>query len=244
VLANLLNNAAKYTPNGGRIQLVAGTEGNELLVRVSDTGMGIPADMLSRVFDMFTQVNRSIGAAQGGLGVGLTLVKRLVELHAGSIHAESAGIGQGSTFVLRLPLALAEVNAVSSPSGRTSEAATLRMLVVDDNVDAAESLAMLLEIEGHAIRLVHDGLAAIDAVREFQPDAVLLDLGLPGLDGFEVATRIRGDVSLRQPCLIALTGWGSDEDRKKALAAGFDHHLVKPVDLSRLQEVLAMTKRA
>ena len=242
ILANLLNNAARYTPAGGRIQLTAEAEEGSLIVQVSDTGVGITPDMLTRIFDMFTQAHRSMDRAQGGLGIGLTLVKRLAELHDGSIQAESAGPGCGSTFTLRLPLALSSMN-VTQPHDQSSAPsdASRRVLVVDDNIDAAECLAMLLQLQGHQVRLVHDGLAALAAVREFIPDAVLLDLGLPDIDGYAVAQRIRGDIDLRQPRLIALTGWGSEEDRRRTLAAGFDHHLVKPVDGARLEDALVTT---
>jgi len=240
ILANLLNNAARYTPAGGRIQLTADKEDAALVVRVNDSGMGIPPDMLTRIFDMFTQAHRSLERAQGGLGIGLTLVKRLVELHGGSIHAESAGPNQGSTFILRLPLASTSIaEAASSDESSWADQATLRVLVVDDNVDAAECLGMLLQLQGHEVRLVHDGIAGLAAVQGFLPDVVLLDLGLPDLDGYEVARRVRAEVNLRQPRLVALTGWGSEEDRRRVLAAGFDHHLVKPVPGSVLEEVLA-----
>jgi CheY-like chemotaxis protein len=211
-------------------------------VRVSDNGVGIPSDMLVRVFDMFTQAHRSMERAQGGLGIGLTLVKRLAELHGGSIQAESAGANQGSTFTLRLPLAAASTDSSQARNPEpTPNGVSLRVLVVDDNVDAADSLGMLLQLQGHDVRLVHDGLDALAAVREFRPDAILLDLGLPGIDGYEVARQLRMDVELRQPRLIALTGWGSEDDRRRALAAGFDHHLVKPVDGARLECALAVT---
>ncbi len=240
VLANLVNNAAKYTPAGGRIQLGAEVDGAMLVVRVSDTGVGIPSEMLPEVFDMFTQVGRSIDRSQGGLGIGLTLVRRLVEMHGGSVEAESAGADAGSTFTLRLPLApeLAEPSRPVNHELPTNGSA-LRILVVDDNVDGAETLAMLLELQGHVTRLAHSGTDALAAAGEFHPQVVFLDIGLPGLNGYQVARKLRADPLLVQPVLVALTGWGSDEDRKQAHAAGFDRHMVKPVDTDKLAELLS-----
>jgi signal transduction histidine kinase len=236
IVANLVNNAAKYTPSGGRIQLAAEVEESTLVVRVSDTGIGIPAAMLPRVFDMFTQVGRSIDRSQGGLGVGLTLVRRLLELHGGTVDAESAGDNQGSTFIVKLPLAVrAEAPDVPAPRAPTQHAR--RILVVDDNADAAESLSMLLELEGHATRVAHDGAGALRAAAEFLPDAVFLDIGMPGMNGYQVARQLRETYgpALR---IIALTGWGAEGDRRRAHAAGFDHHLVKPVDPAMLGSAL------
>lgn len=240
ILANLLNNAAKYTPRGGRIQLSAAAEQDQLVVRVTDTGVGIPADMLPRVFDLFTQVGRSIEHSQGGLGLGLTLVRRLVEMHGGSIDAQSPGVGLGSTFTLRLPLAPSSPESASdADDGKADSAPILRILVVDDNEDAAESLAMLLSLSGHQMRIAHSGEAALIAVREFEPDVAFIDIGLPGLNGYEVARRLRADPDTRTTLrLIALTGWGTDEDRKRAYAAGFDFHLVKPADLDGITAIL------
>ena len=242
VIANLVNNAAKYTPPGGRIQLTAEAENGVLVVRVSDTGIGIPPEMLPRVFDIFTQVGRSVDQSQGGLGIGLTLVRRLVEMHGGSVEAQSAGSGMGSTFVVRLPLAtlrsepMANQPIEHAPHGK----ARLRVLVVDDNIDAAESLAMLLDLDGHQTRIAHTGEAAIGVALEFAPDAAFIDIGLPGLNGYEVAQRLRSDPTARSSMLlVALTGWGTDEDRRHAQAAGFDYHLVKPVDFDKLNDVLA-----
>jgi signal transduction histidine kinase len=237
VLANLLNNAAKYTPPGGRIQLTAEIEASMLVVRISDTGVGIPPDMLSKVFDMFTQVGRSIDQSQGGLGIGLTLVRRLLEMHGGSVEAESAGANAGSTFIVKLPLAeraeMPLISAVPTVSQRAH-----RILVVDDNQDAAESLSMLLTLDGHDTRVANDGESALAAAAEFKPDTVFLDIGLPGMNGYETAHHLRqahGD-ALR---IIALTGWGAAEDRRRAQHAGFDGHLVKPVDLALLTATLS-----
>lgn len=239
VIANLLNNAAKYTPPGGRIQLLAETEGETLIVRIQDTGVGIPQEMPPSVFEMFIQVGRSVEHAQGGLGIGLTLVRRLVELHGGSIEAHSPGPGLGSTFVLQLPLSegVPQKSGAVLPAAAHAGSVTLRILIVDDNVDAADSLAMLLNLGGHDVCLAHDGTTALATAREQRPDVILLDIGLPGLNGYEVAAELRKDAG-SQPFLIALTGWGSEEDRRSALEAGFDEHLVKPADIAALYELL------
>jgi len=239
VIVNLLVNALKYTPSDGRIALLAEREGSEAVLRVRDSGIGIAADMLPRVFDLFAQADRSLDRAKSGLGLGLTLVKRIVELHRGRVEVRSPGVGGGSEFCVRLP-ALApvvapEATAPVAGSGR----APLRMLVVEDNPDAAGSLGMLLELKGHRVTTVPDGLAALAAARAERPDVLLVDIGLPGIDGYEVARRIRQDPELGEPLLVALTGYGRDEDRRRALAAGFDQLLVKPVDLGRLDAVLA-----
>ncbi|WP_437565490.1 GAF domain-containing protein [Sorangium sp. So ce542] len=247
VFANLLNNAAKYTPAGGSIRLAAQRDGAAVVVRVADNGVGIPADMLSSVFDMFTQVGRSIDRAQGGLGIGLTLVKRLVELHGGSIHAESDGAGRGSTFTIRLPLAVAE-EAAPRPSvagaANVAPPAALRILVVDDSVDGAESLALLLRIAGHETRAVHTGPDALTATRELGADIVFLDIGLPGMNGYEVARRLRAEPDLSGLFLVALTGWGTEDDRRQAREAGFDHHLTKPVDAAEVKRLVARVAAA
>jgi signal transduction histidine kinase len=240
IIANLLNNAAKYTPEGGRIGLHAAREGETLVVRICDNGIGIPAHMLARVFEMFTQVSGAVEHGPGGLGIGLTLVRGLVEMHGGVVSAESAGPGQGTTVTVRLPLAPRKnADAADSGSEHTTVGAR-RILVVDDNADAASSLAMLLELEGHATRVANTGSAVLATVREFAPHAVFLDIGLPDISGYEVARRLRDSLSEHAlPRLIALTGWGSDEDRRQALAAGFDAHLVKPVEPAELRAVLS-----
>jgi two-component system CheB/CheR fusion protein len=242
VLANLLNNAARYTDAGGRIELTASRDGRQAVISVRDNGIGIPPDQLPQVFDMFTQVHRMAGRGHGGLGIGLAMVRNLVRMHGGSVEAHSAGPGQGSEFVVRLPL-LAEA-APEPADARPADMAPQplsgrRILVVDDNRDAAESLAMLLELDGAEVSVVHDGRAALAALEPACsgrcPDAVLLDLGMPGMDGVEVARRIRLDPRLAGLRIAALTGWGQESDRARTREAGFDFHLTKPADLGLLE---------
>jgi CheY-like chemotaxis protein/two-component sensor histidine kinase len=237
VLLNLLNNAAKYTERGGCIRLAAEREGGEVVVRVQDAGMGIPADMLPRVFEMFVQADRS----QDGLGIGLTLVKRLVQMHGGSIHAHSEGPGRGSEFVVRLPTAGESSLGVHPASGEGAAPAPSsrhRILVVDDNRDAAETMAELLGLTGNDLRTAHDGIEAVEVAAEFRPHVVLLDIGLPRMDGYEVARKIREQPWSSGTVLVALTGWGQEEDRRRSREAGFDHHLIKPVEPEALLELL------
>ncbi len=241
VVANLLNNAAKYTPRGGQIDLAAERQGSDAVITVRDTGIGIPADMLTRIFDMFTQAEDAPDRAPGGLGIGLTLCKRLVELHGGSIAALSTGPGKGSEFVVRLPAVLAPVpsrNPADNNDVPATPARSLRILVVDDNRDAAATLAMLLRIMGHDVRTAHDGLEAVAVAAEVRPDAVLLDIGLPKLNGYETARRIREQPGGAKIVLLATTGWGQETDRRLSREAGFDHHLVKPVDPATLLKLL------
>jgi signal transduction histidine kinase len=247
VVSNLLNNSAKYTPSGGRIELTAGVEdgaaGSMPFVRVSDDGIGIAPEMLPRVFDLFAQVDRTLDRSKGGLGIGLSLVRRLVEMHGGTIDAKSRGIGQGSSFTVRLPLASATAEA-SLRTPRPCEPtraprAGRRVLVVDDNLDAAETMAMLLELAGHEAITAASGPAALESARAWQPELVFLDIGLPGMDGNEVARRLRADPRTSQMVLVALTGWGSDEDKRRSKDAGFDLHLVKPVGPEVVADVLA-----
>jgi len=239
VISNLLTNAAKYTPDGGRIAVTAGRDGGQAFVRVTDTGVGITADMLPKIFDMFTQVGTSLERSQGGLGIGLTLVKRLVEMHGGSVTAESAGTGRGSTFTVRLPVAEGSVRAGDHPPATTGRlTAALRILVVDDNVDAAQSLGMLLGLRGHEARAAHSGPDAMRELGTFRPDLIVLDIGLPGMSGYEVAHRIRASDSHPGVTLVALTGWGQEEDRRRSREAGFDHHLTKPADPAELERIL------
>jgi PAS domain S-box-containing protein len=247
VLANLLNNAAKYTPAGGRVALSAWREDGHAVVAVADSGIGIPPDAIGSVFEMFTQVRGSLDRAQGGLGIGLSLVRRLVELHGGRVNALSAGRGHGSTFTVRLPL------HPGSPHARTGgpengadvrPPAPLRVLVVDDNADAADSLVALLEALGHTAWVARDGPEGLQRALEVRPDLVLLDIGLPGMSGYEVARAIRRDQGVRQIVLIALTGWGAQSDQQQSHEAGFDQHLTKPVSLEALEQALAAAARA
>ena len=245
VFANLLNNAAKYSERGGQIELTAERQGSDAVVSVKDTGVGIPPDMLPKVFDLFTQVDRSLEKSQGGLGIGLTLVKRLVEMHDGSVEARSEGHGQGSEFVVRLPVVLSASREAQPPSdddAPASPAGRCRILIADDNVDSAITLALILKMMGNEVHTVHDGLQAVEAGETFQPDVVLLDIGMPKLNGYEAARRIRELSWGRQAVLIALTGWGQDEDRRHSEEAGFNHHLVKPVAPAALEKLLAELK--
>ena len=241
VFLNLLNNAAKYTKRGGHIWLTAEREGSDAVVSVRDNGIGIPGDMLSRIFDMFTQVDRSLERSQGGLGIGLTLVRRLVEMHDGSIEARSNGPDQGSEFVVRLPLFIQppQEPPPRSDGPRATALSGCRILVVDDNKDSADSLGMLLRLKGNEIRTAYDGLEAVEVAETFHPELVLLDIGLPKLNGYEVARRIRQQPWGRDVILVALTGWGQDEDRRRSQEAGFNFHIVKPVELAALEELLA-----
>jgi PAS domain S-box-containing protein len=242
VFANLLNNAAKYTQDGGRITLSARREGMTVIASVRDTGIGIPNEMLSRVFDMFTQVDNVLRRSQDGLGIGLSLVRSLVTMHGGSVEAHSLGLGHGSEFIVRLPLAEhPELDVVHSVRPGDAEAAVpsaLRILVVDDNQDSADTLVVLLSSLGADVRVAYDGHSALEALRTYHPSVVLLDLGMPGLDGYEVAHRVRLDPELRDLTLVALTGWGQERDRRRTQEAGFDHHLVKPVDPEVLKALL------
>lgn len=242
VFINLLNNAAKYTPPGGHISLAAAREGDTVVVRVRDTGIGIAPEALPQVFDIFTRLDHSAERAQAGLGVGLSLVRHLVELHGGHIEACSEGLDRGSEFIVTLPVCDISVGAdvVHEPE-RAEEPAhegVLRILVVDDNVDAAESISQLLRAAGHETYVAHDGLQAIDESARLDPDIVLLDIGLPHLNGYEVARAIREHCDGDQPWIIALTGWGQAEDKRRAAEAGFDKHLTKPVDPVVLRRIV------
>jgi PAS domain S-box-containing protein len=242
VISNLLNNAAKYTDDGGQIRLDATVDNGVITIRVRDTGLGIDPQLLPHIFDLFTQAERTPDRSEGGLGIGLTLVKRLVELHKGSVEARSEGLGSGAEFIVRLP-ALARtgtqpVEKVASrvPVAAPADARGLRILVVDDNVDAADSIAMLLSMEGHQTRAVNTARAALLAVPEFKPEVVLLDIGLPEMDGYEVARRLRAQNGTHRMRLVAVTGYGQPADRRRARAAGFDEHMVKPVEPAALQD--------
>lgn len=244
VLSNLLNNAAKYTPASGRIALAARREGGEVVVSVTDSGIGIPQGALSEVFQMFTQVGRNMDRSQGGLGIGLSLVRGLVELHGGAVTAASEGTGKGSTFCVRLPLLDddASPQAGADVPDEAQEPRGFRVLVVDDNTDAAESLAMILQMSGHLARVAHDGEQAVKVARAFKPQVVFLDIGMPGKNGYEVAREMRQLPAVRDAVLVALTGWGAEDDRTRSREAGFDHHLTKPADFTAVEELLAGVK--
>jgi signal transduction histidine kinase len=241
-LANVLNNAAKYTNEGGKIWLTFERDGNDLVVSVRDTGVGIPAELVPQVFDLFMQEDQSLERTQGGLGIGLTLVRTLVQLHGGTIQVFSAGPGQGSEFVMRLPVLMQTTPTKSGTKRETRSkppAPPRRILIVDDNADSAGSLALLLRHAGHQVETAHDGLAALTAAKAQSPEVVLLDIALPRLNGLEVARRLRGELGLSQALLVATTGYGQMEDQLRSREAGFNAHLVKPVDLEALAELLA-----
>jgi PAS domain S-box-containing protein len=239
VVVNLITNAAKYTEPGGRIEVMARREGEQAVVRVRDNGVGIAPEMLPRVFDLFAQGHRGPARVEGGLGIGLTVVQRLVELHGGRVEVTSEGLGRGSEFRVSFPcVPVADSNAVPDRSAGEAHGGPVRVLVVDDNADVAEGLMMLLELLGHRVRVAHDGLAALEAVRANAPDLMLVDIGLPGMDGYEVARNVRQDSRLKGVVLVALTGYGRDEDKRKAIEAGFDDHLVKPLTAETFQKLL------
>jgi len=239
VLGNLLNNAAKYTAPGGRIELRAERAGDDVVITVRDNGIGIPPEMLEQVFELFRQLDGTLERSHGGLGIGLTLVKRLVAMHGGVVEAASDGAGRGSAFTLRLPIP-SRVAPTAVESRTVAQPSTpRRILVVDDNVDGAESLAELLRVAGHETQLAHDGREALAVADRFRPDVILLDLGLPGLDGFETCRAVRGLPWGADTSVIALTGWGQEDFRQRSEASGFDAHLVKPVDFHRLNTLIA-----
>ena len=241
VIGNLLNNSAKYSPNGGLITLSAWREADQVVLQVEDQGLGIPADKLEEVFEMFSQVNHALDRSQGGLGIGLALVKRLVQMHGGSVTAKSAGLGRGSSFTARLPCAAAEQEVIDAVQKLPKHELvhSRRILVVDDNVDGATMLAMMLGFSGHDTRTAFSGPEALKIAGSFKPEVVFLDIGLPGMDGYEVAQRIRVDPQLKDIVLVALTGWGSETDQLRSKNAGFDEHLTKPVKHAAFEKVLA-----
>ena len=241
IVGNLLNNSCKFTDRGGRIDLIVEREDCEAVIRVRDTGIGIAEAQIPYVFDMFVQADTSLERASGGLGIGLTLVKNLVELHNGTIEVHSEGVGTGSEFIVRLPILdepyAAKTNFEPVPEGAAASLKR-RILVVDDNVDSAESLAMLMKIAGHEVEMAHDGLEALEVAEAFQPEVILLDIGLPKMNGYEVARRIREKPYGIDMVLIALTGWGQEEDKRRSKESGFNTHIVKPVDHPELKKIL------
>lgn len=243
VVVNLLTNAAKYTDEGGHIWLGVRQVGDEAEIRVRDTGVGIAPELLPHIFELFTQAERSLDRSQGGLGIGLALVQRLVEMHRGRVEAFSA-LGQGSEFVVRLPVVASAAPRLpaTDPGAAGPTGPSLRVLVVDDNVDALQSLEMLLGMCRHQVRTATDGPAALAAALDFRPNVVLLDIGLPRMDGYEVAKKMRQEPALANAVLVAMTGYGQESDRQRSLQAGFDHHLVKPADFGKVQQILTTVK--
>jgi len=251
VVVNLLTNAAKYTAEKGHVRLTAGPEGSQVVLRVEDDGIGIAPEVLPQVFDLFMQGSPTLDRSRGGLGVGLTIVRRLVELHGGTVEAQSAGLGQGSAFCVRLPLAAEQSRDVAattpSPTQPVTTSQTLagrRILVVDDSLDIAETLETLLRLMGNDVRIAHDGLAALEMATVFRPEIICLDIGLPGMDGYEVARRIRKQLAFEKTLLIAVTGYGGEEDRRRVADAGFDGHIIKPVGSDSLADLVARLESA
>jgi CheY-like chemotaxis protein len=242
VIGNLLNNASKYTPRGGHVELSVQPRGDELAISVRDDGMGIPPDRLEDVFKMFEQVEEPVAGSQGGLGIGLALVRRLVEMHGGRVEAFSEGHGKGSTFTVHLPIVEhhSDPGHDAPPLSVKPNARAKRVLVVDDNEDAGELLACMLEQDGFEVVIAKDGPSAIETAAAITPQLVILDIGLPGMNGYEVAARLRENAQLSDLRLIALTGWGSPDDRRRAFDAGFDVHLTKPVFADDLRRAIGI----
>jgi PAS domain S-box-containing protein len=249
IISNLLTNAAKYTPKPDQIWLRVEREGTDAVLSVKDKGVGIAAHMLDRVFDLFVQSDASPTRSQEGLGIGLTLVKRLVELHGGTVTASSAGLGQGSEFTLRFPIdpeasvSVDQAGRVDASRNAETGHGQRRVLIVDDNVDAAESIAMLLQASGFSVRCVYDGVSALSVARAYQPDVIVLDIGLPDISGYEVSKRLRSQPEFERTPIVAVTGYGQLSDRRRSLEAGIDHHMTKPVDPEALQALLATANR-
>jgi len=240
VVSNLLNNAAKYTPPGGLVELSLARNDSQAILRVRDNGIGLTEESISRIFDMFVQVDRSLERSQAGLGVGLTLARRLVELHDGSIDVASAGIGHGSEFTVRMPLTLARAEAAAAGGAAASTpSARRRVLLADDNVDFLTSMGELLSARGHDVRIAHDGVEALQAADEFAPDVAFVDIGMPKVHGYEVARQLRQRNATRRCVLVAVTGWGQENDRRRSREAGFDRHLVKPVNPDDIEAIVA-----
>jgi CheY-like chemotaxis protein len=242
IVVNLLTNAAKYTESGGRIRVRAGREGEHVVISVEDNGVGIPPEKLPQMFELFAQGERSIARSEGGLGLGLTIVQKLAEMHGGSVSAESEGPGRGSAFTVRLPAAPRPAPASEGPgTPPRRERRGARILVVDDNADMARGMARLLKLHGNDVSVAYDGPSAVDTARAMRPEFILLDIGLPGMDGYEVARRLREDACCRAAVIIAISGYGQDEDRRRSREAGFDHHLVKPIEFDRLMSLMTQT---
>jgi CheY-like chemotaxis protein len=242
VISNLLNNAARYSEPGSKIELTARSDGKEAVIRVRDNGIGISQDMLPRIFDPFLQVDNSLERSQGGLGIGLTLVKQVVKMHSGRVEAASEGLGKGTEFAVWLPVVeMGEVSAASpgNASPPAARGSRRRVLVVDDLRDSADALALMLEMDGHEVRTAYDGAEAARAAMEFQAEVVLLDIGMPILNGYDAARRIREQCGSQEILLIAITGWGHEENRRRTKEAGFDLHLVKPIEPDLLRQVMA-----
>jgi CheY-like chemotaxis protein/two-component sensor histidine kinase len=240
-VSNLLNNAAKYTPDHGRIDLRVSLSPSGIEIVVQDNGLGIPLEMQDKVFQLFGQINRTLDRAQGGLGIGLALVRNLVELHGGTVTASSEGLGKGSAFTIRLPHSLI-TSSTKLPDATIQEmrqGSKRKILIVDDNVDAAQSLSMLAELSGHVTEVAYTGAEALAKFSAFKPEIVFLDIGLPGMSGFEVAQSIKASHSVPPPYVVAVTGWGTEETKQKAKAAGFDEHLTKPVEIAAVERILA-----
>jgi nitrogen-specific signal transduction histidine kinase/CheY-like chemotaxis protein len=239
VITNLLVNAAKYTDRGGSIIVSVSVEEDRAALRVRDTGIGITAELLPKVFDMFVQAEQGLTRGHGGLGLGLTLVKSLVHMHGGEVEARSGGPGKGSEFLVRLPLLREAAQEISSPHSAAEPAASRRILVLDDNIDAADSLARLLALRRHDVRVAHNGREALQIGSDFKPEIAILDLGMPGIDGFAVAKELRASANGSAIKLVALTGWGGPEDRQRTQVTGFDHHFVKPITVDDLEAITA-----
>jgi PAS domain S-box-containing protein len=240
VVSNLLNNAAKYTLSGGQIGITVNKSGGQAVLRVEDNGLGISSEMLPRIFELFTQVDHSLERSQGGLGIGLALVKKLIEMHHGSVDGHSEGLGKGAAFTVRLPLSPEEKPSMPEQgiSAKLPKSDKRRVLVVDDNIDAATSLASVLQLSGHEVHSVHDGVSAIAAAEEFRPNIILMDIGMPGLNGYDACRRIRSEPWGDCMILVALSGWGQEDDRLRATEVGFNLHLTKPIDSTALKDVL------
>ena len=247
VVGNVLHNAAKYTPEGGKISVSVVREAAKVRISIRDTGCGIPRDLLAGIFEMFQQVDQTLERAQGGLGIGLTLAKRLIEMHGGSIEAKSDGPGQGSQFVISLPVDPAEKVREAEPAPITTVPPELphrRILVVDDLHESAQTLARMLRAIGQEVATAHDGQTALAHISEHKPEVVFLDIAMPGMNGYEVARRIRASNAIEAPILIALTGYGQDDDRRRAREAGFDFHLTKPTSIEQLTSFLSRASSA